>query len=208
MIYRFGKENFITYIKNLYPPNLILSAVKHSTDFSIQGFRKGEPADFKYIFNLFHNLIYIYSLNLLRDEPEAKDIASESFIKLWERRGGFENLDKIKAFLYITARNSCISRLRSRKIKSRSEEELRYLSALLPETDPAFIDAAVFDRLYAEIEGLPPRCQEIVKLILYHDLGTAAIAGRLEMSEVNVRNRKAEAVKLLRPVFLKKLLRE
>jgi len=50
--------------------------------------------------------------------PEyARDIAQETFIKVYEKRGDFDTEDKARSFLYITAKNKSLDYLKHQKVQ-------------------------------------------------------------------------------------------
>ncbi len=44
----------------------------------------------------------------------VEDIVADGFIKLWQKKSDFDSLADIKAFLYETVKDGCISQLRSK----------------------------------------------------------------------------------------------
>jgi RNA polymerase sigma-70 factor (family 1) len=175
-------------------------------DFSITRFREGKRHEFNYVFTLYYNLMNLFARNLVKTEREAKDIATESFIKLWKLHANFENLNNIKAFLYVTTRNASLDYLRFAQKQRAAQKELMHLLKEEDENDVsnAMIGAEVFNDLSLEIENLPPRCREVFKLIYFRSMGTAQVAEELNITARNVLNQKAKAIHFLRSVLLKK----
>jgi len=67
----------------------------------------------------------IYFIKRFIDEREdVEDITATIFLKLWKLRADFESLHDIRAFLYATARNTCLDLLRSKEIMNERQEEL------------------------------------------------------------------------------------
>ena len=70
---------------------------------------------FTTIFEKYRYLVYYVSLDILKNEEEAKDIVNEAFLKMYERRTYFMSESKLKYFLLVTARNLSIDRYRELK---------------------------------------------------------------------------------------------
>lgn len=66
--------------------------------------------------------VYNYARGILRDPEEAKDVAQESLIRLWRHRERVEPGPGCRSWLFRSAHNLCVDRLRRR---SSSPETLR-----------------------------------------------------------------------------------
>ena len=97
---------------------------EEAPDHLIRLFNQGNHRAFDAIYEMYFTAIYYFTRQLIGRKHEAEDIVSEAFFKLWTRRGNFANLEKIKSFLYISAKNDCLDYLRHEKIKSAREEEI------------------------------------------------------------------------------------
>ncbi|HMH21376.1 MAG TPA: sigma-70 family RNA polymerase sigma factor [Puia sp.] len=179
---------------------------KQSTyEFSIDRFAKGDKHEFKHVYELYYNVVFTFIFSLVKNEAEAQDIASDGFVKLWKLRTNFKNLNNIKGFLLITARNASYDHFRHIQRLRLAHKEILHLSdEEVPENDA--IDALVFSELACQIEDLPSRCKEIFKLLFFQNLNTAEVAVQLNISRQTVLNQKANAIKLLRSALLKKAL--
>lgn len=58
--------------------------------------------------------VYNYARGILRDPEEAKDVAQESLIRLWRHRERVEPGSGCRSWLFRSAHNLCIDRLRRR----------------------------------------------------------------------------------------------
>ena len=72
-------------------------------------------ADFKLqVFSLSER-IYPMVLRILGNDEDAKDAIQEIMMKLWLKRDKLESHPKIKAFVFVSARNYCLDLLRKKK---------------------------------------------------------------------------------------------
>lgn len=166
----------------------------------ISGFHKGNSRAFDLLFDMFFPALCYFANKLIEDRQEAEDIVLDTFQKLWARREHFESMPNVKAFLYITVRNTCLNYLRYRDTqRKRAREMLKSLPEKFEEdAEQHRIRAEVLRNIYTEIEKLPVKCREVFELAFFEDLKTNEIAGRLHISESTVRNQKARALQLLR----------
>ena len=70
---------------------------------------------FSLIYDKYRYLVYYVSFDILKNEEEAKDVTSETFLKMYEKRREFMSESKLKYFLLVMAKNLSINRYRQRK---------------------------------------------------------------------------------------------
>ena len=87
---------------------------------SIAAFQNGDKEAFNHVFNMFYKRVCFFAAGIV-NEDGAEDIVQDAFIKLWERRNSFNNLNAIKAFLYLTTKNSCINTYKHQKVVDKFE---------------------------------------------------------------------------------------
>lgn len=184
-----------------------MSGKNFTQDFSIELFRTGDRVQFKIAYELLYEPIYIFVYNLVKDEHEAQDITTDTFVKLWRLHASFESFSNIKAFLYVTSRNACLDYFRKLQRDRSAQKEIMYL--LRDGSDvknEEVIEATVFSELARQIESLPGKCRKIFELIYFNNLSTAEVAEQMGISNQNVLNQKAKAINILRSGPLSKVL--
>ncbi len=152
---------------------------------------------------------YFYNLHfagrLTQDEPEASDIVAECFIKLWRKHPDFITGENVKAFLYITCKNRCLSFLRDTKRKTAAQQ--LYFSQLEQNENNVLhqiIEAEFLQILDHEVSLLPEMCRKVFSLLYFEGKKTDEIAAELNLSVQTVRNYKTRAVEKLKTSFLQK----
>jgi len=167
-------------------------------------FRDGGQEAVGYIHKLYFAEIQLFAEKLTGNYQEAQDIATNSFVKLWNMREQFENQSNIRAFLYVTTRNACFDYLRAYKRHLQSHLEVVYLKLYEDETT---LDESLYSQLLEKIslaiEDLPKQCGNIFKLIYFEGLSTTEIATQLGISNQTVLNQKTRALQLLRSEIIK-----
>ncbi len=148
-------------------------------------------------------LCYFIS-RIVENIAAAEDIATESFLKLWERHLDFENLAGIKSFLFTTARNAALNWIRQQETHERIHQDIAYLQ----QEDEDWIrneeiEAELLRIIYVEIELLPDQCKAVFKSLSFDGLNTSQVAEKFGISPQTVRNQKSKAIQLLRQAVLK-----
>ena len=172
---------------------------KHLHDDPFDEFKKGDPRALQVIFKQFYPPLCLFAERMLHDRPAAEDLVGDTMVKLWNRHTDFENMQNIKAFLYITTRNACLNLLKQMQRESLSKKQLAYLSGdkegfILNE----IVRAEVIQEIHREIENLPAQCRRIFKMSYYDGKKNQEIAEELKISVHTVKNQKARAIQLLK----------
>ncbi len=173
----------------------------------VKAFKNGNPAAESVLFKLFFRSMCLLAETITGNLATAEDIVAESFIKLFDKRAEFEAIDNIKAFLYVTVRNSSYTykttQKRHKAIHNRlaagHSEEDDFSSA----SELEIIRVLLLAEIYQEMENLPSQCRIIAKMIFYEGESTGQIAGKLKISAQTVRTQKARAIQLLKNKLFK-----
>lgn len=173
-----------------------------------EAFKKGESAALSVLWKNHYKALVYFADQLVRNNLLSEDIVAETFVKVWNMRDRFDNVHSIKAFLYVTVRNTCYDHLRSQEIHNRIHKEILYTSDYysneMNRDDYDMMYAEYIQQLYVQVEQLPDRCKEVFRLYFFNRSSTREIAEALNISEQTVRNQKTKAIHMLRSVLLKK----
>ncbi|WP_333863975.1 RNA polymerase sigma factor [Chitinophaga sp.] len=166
----------------------------------------GDRRAFELIYNQYFIRIYNFSLRFVGDRQAAEDITLETFVKLWDKRADLTDNSRLGAYLFAISRNASLNYLRDEQKRSLQHNELALLTPA-SSTFEEFADprSEIYRRLYLEIEQLPGKMAAVMRLSL-KGLKNGEIAAEMGLAEKTVRNLKAEAVKQLKTVLLKKEL--
>ena len=161
-------------------------------------FNQGNEKAFQIIFDHFYPNLLFFTQKLTGRKEEAEDILLPIFQKLFERRFSFETEARIKAFLYIAARNSCLNYLRTQKRYRLRQMEYTRQMGNSPFTQYEYETDKLFETVNAVIEKLPVQRRQIFKLIYFEKLKPAEVAMQLRIAERTVYNQTTKAIKTLR----------
>ncbi len=161
----------------------------------LSGINSKDRLVFKIFFEKNFSSIVMFADRYLNDMETAADVAQECFIRLWHENIIFETEDKVKGFLYITARNLALNKLKHDSIVSQyvkhgmleSEEYLR----------DNVIEEEVYSIIYKAIDELAPQSKKIILLSL-QEFSNGEIAEKLGISVNSVRTLKQNAYKKLK----------
>lgn len=157
----------------------------------------GERITLKQVFDTYYKSICIFIQKFIHDPDDAKDIAQDVFISVWEKNVSFSNLHLLKSYLYQTARNKALNALEHEKVKKRYLENI--ITDLRSEDFFAknYIEQETQRMILKLLDILPPRAREILFLQL-EGYKNQEIADILKISVYTVKNHKAAAYKILK----------
>lgn len=175
------------------------NAPGHDTLISLN---RGDENALATIFKEFYTGLLYFSQQYIKNRQVAEDIVTESFVAVWRKRADFASMPSLKAFLYKTVRNASIDQIRQDNRHATLHKEIGYLAERSEEQlDSRLIKAELLQKLFNDIEQLPPMRREVFKLIFIEGLSTLETAAALRISVDTVRVQKARALHTLRGFF-------
>ncbi len=161
---------------------------------------------FASIFNQFENRLFLFALKITKSETSARDIIQDVFLKLWEQKGVFDQIDNTEAYLFRATKNKAIDFLRT--LANDDKLRLGYFSNFILEENSTEreINRREFNELLGTaIKNLPPQRSLIYQLSQIEGYSRKEIAEKMEISESTVKNQLTSAITSVRN-FLKKNL--
>lgn len=133
----------------------------------------------------------MYALRIVNDAEDARDIVSDSFLKVWQAIESGAEIENFKSYMYRSVRNECISFLRNR----RETVEIETIADVDEDTvDTSERDAAI----WRAIDNLPERCREVFLMSKRDGLSQDEIALELGISIKTVKNQMTKAYSRLK----------
>lgn len=157
-----------------------------------------EQHSYHIIFKKYWKAIYNFCNKKLLEEDEAKDVAQNTFIKLWHKLQDIEGEPHAKRFLYTCAKNECMNVLTT--IKRRPFVELSSIADIVieePNFDYDVIASDVTAYIFELIEIMPLRRKQVIKLF-FTGLKSHLIAKKLGITRKTALNQKLTAIAELR----------
>lgn len=159
----------------------------------------------------YQNDIFRFCLHYLKNIEVAKEMAQETFLRIYTARSRFEVSRKFKPWMLCIARNLCLNELKRRKMvqmetleeyaSSAREESGEILRA--PEDSPyeLLLTQERHRYLLGVLDALPEESREIVVLRYFQKLSAREIADIVDSTEGAVRTRLHRILKQMRDGF-------
>ncbi len=125
----------------------------------------------------------------MKNAEDAEDMVQETFLKLISSKKRFESEEHEKAWLIVTASNTCKDELRRWKRRLENIKTLSRQENVVRKGD---------DGVLEWVMTLPVKYKQVIYLYYYEGYRTSEIAGMLHCSESTVRNRLLRGRKLLK----------
>lgn len=169
-------------------------------DYLLSEFRRGNPEAMRHIFLRFWKIQVFFARSYVPESEIAEEVASDAFLKLWNKKEGFSSLAAIRSFLYITTRNGCVDQLRKAKRQRQNTKDYKYLESDEVFDDPMemeIINTELLEKMLQAIDILPNQYKKVMHLIA-SGMGTDEIAEKMNLSPKIIRNYKARAIMMLK----------
>ena len=147
------------------------------------------------IYRDYHGKVCGYICSRINDSQDAEDIASNVFVKVFEKLDGFdESRASLSTWIYTIARNTLTDYYRTKKqFVELSEAQESDFSV-----EDEICNEEMLGRLADALESLPERERDIVILRYYSGRTLKEIAGRLGISYAYVKTLQNKALAKLK----------
>lgn len=133
--------------------------------------------------------VYRICFSYMKNVADTEDMVQETFLKLMTHNRQFQSDSHEKAWLIVTAANTCKDELRRWK---------RRLEHLGPQSVSCNTTYEPYDNMLDAILALPAKYKDVVYLHYYEGYHTAEIAQLLHRPESTVRNQLSRARTMLK----------
>lgn len=166
--------------------------------------RGGDKRAFELIYRAYYQALVGFVFTYLRSEPIAEEEVQDLFLAIWRHRERWELRTTLRAYLFKSARNRALNRLRHEGVMiAACEGAVAENRTIAMGEAPADLEQQVeAEELAAAaqraIEQLPPRCRMAFTLCRAHGLSYAETAQVMGISENTVKIQMARALTALR----------
>jgi RNA polymerase sigma-70 factor (ECF subfamily) len=180
-----------------------------NSDKLMDDFRACKKIAFEAVYKEFFSVIYAFCFKLVQDKEEAKDIATETFIKLFRLYDRFETLGNMRAFLYTTSRNACMDYFRTEKKRAQTnlylvkEQSIDESTRVNDELDNLYYKA-----LKNHINNLPRRQKQAIEMLFWEKMDYREAASQMDISVKSLYRIRTRAISVLRNSLLSQKLQE
>jgi RNA polymerase sigma-70 factor (ECF subfamily) len=158
--------------------------------------QRGDRDAFGRIVAMWEQPLFYYLRRLAPSEADTWDLLQETWLKIFRALPSLRDARSLPAFLYTTARNTAISRLRLRANETSNGQ--------LPEPssqDYAFVAFDDADQVHHALDQLPLSQREAVTLYFLEDLSIDEIAQVLGVAVGTVKSRLHYAKQAIRKII-------
>jgi len=158
--------------------------------------RAGDDLAWEALIRTYQARVYAIARHYLRDPEEAKDVAQEIFIRIYERLSSFDG-ERFLPWMLSLARNCCIDRIRRRKVRTPAEavpiEEGIQIADNAPNAEVQAEESARKSLLYGALDRLSDINREMILLKEIQGLKLEEIAEMLSLPLGTVKSRSNRA---------------
>ncbi|MCS3553539.1 MULTISPECIES: RNA polymerase sigma factor [unclassified Sphingobacterium] len=152
------------------------------------------------IYRLYNRSLIFFARKYCSSVQEAEEVVSEAFLKFWERRSQFEQVDKIRSFLYVVVKNLCLNRNRKSRFILQIDDISDYEEVLVEDSDIflQIVRTELLTLIFEEVNLLPEKQKMIFQMSFMEDLTIEQISAKLLMTPNAVYANKSRALATLR----------
>lgn len=150
------------------------------------------------LFSSYYTRLYLYALNILEDEDEAKDVVSNVFALIWQQWQQSEQPKPPGAsYLYTLVKNNCIDQLRHSKVKENYALFVERYSKYSYDEEPAEYERRI-QTVSLLIDRLPEPDKSILHCCYFKKMSYKETAESLQLTLVVVKKKMLKVFKFLR----------
>jgi len=149
-------------------------------------FQRGDQPSFEAIVHLWEQRLFYYIRRLARSEADAWELLQETWLKLFRSLGSLRDPRTLPAFLYTTARNTALSRLRRNELEQETYIEGVHDDATSIDDITAFDNAEL---VHHALDQIPLAQREALTLYFLEDLSLEEMSNLLDVPLGTVKSR-------------------
>lgn len=146
--------------------------------------KRGDLKAYEQLFMHYYPILRAFVLGFVKIDEQAKDIAQDVFMKLWQYRGSLDAAKPIKPYIFLLARREVCSYFRNKQtVMEQNFSGGGFLPAMPDDSTQQNLDAGELSAVVGRIlESMPPQRRRIFSMSRKEGLSDAEIAERLGLS--------------------------
>ncbi len=169
--------------------NKIDRSAEQPTTKLYEAIREGDQYAFSRYYETSLDRLVTLVIRITKDSEEARNIAQDTLIKLWEQREQIDPTQSVDGFVSRTAWNSALNYLKRQRVHNRyCNEQLLVSNEEDLCADEKLVTRETVQRIEAVICNLPPQRRKVFELSRNDGLSRNEIADRLDISPSTVKN--------------------
>jgi len=161
--------------------------------------RNGEEAAFSEFYGQYRNVVHRFVLKYVKCPDLSDDLTQDIFVRFWESRSEMPEIQSLKSYLFIVARNAAFGFLKKASVQENLKEKI-ILSAVTScnPTEDHLLSAEYLDHLKMLMDTLPTQTQKIFQLCREEEKSYQEVSDMLGISKDAVKKHMVRSMKLLR----------
>ncbi len=169
--------------------NKIDRSAEQPTTQLYEAIREGDQYAFSRYYETSLDRLVTLVTRITKDSEEARNIAQDTLIKLWEQREQIDPTQSVDGFVSRTAWNSALNYLKRQRVHNRyCNEQLLVSNEEDLCADEKLVTRETAQRIESVICNLPPQRRKVFELSRNDGLSRNEIADRLDISPSTVKN--------------------
>jgi RNA polymerase sigma-70 factor (ECF subfamily) len=180
---------------------LILAVLAKGDGDLLVRLQQRDPQALAELYDRYGGIAYRLILRIVRDSGIAEDLVQETFLRVWNRVGGFDSdRGAVGPWLLAVARNRAIDYLRSqgRRIESAMELNETEHPALFADLPKDTLHFDLVRQVKRALEGLGAQQREAIELAYFEGLSQTEIAERMKQPLGTVKTWMRKALQQMR----------
>ena len=126
--------------------------------------------------------LFRFAFRLLQNVQEAEDIVQDVMVRVWQKREEWALWQSVEAYCMTATRNSCLDRIRRKKLISVQEEKALHVSSTDKDPYEHMLNKEILTQIRKCVDSLPENQQQVVHLREIEGFSYNEIAALLNMS--------------------------
>lgn len=159
----------------------------------------GNPHALERLYLSFYGRLFRFTQALVKQAEVTEEIIADIFIKLWERRETLMEIENLRVYLYVAARNRSLNYLnwKSRDVVSYVDSYPVDIASSQETPDSLLMTKEMAARISQAVDALPTKCRLIFRLVREERLKYREVAEILNISARTVDSQMTIAMKKL-----------
>jgi len=161
---------------------------------------QGDQGAFARLVNTYQNPVYNLCYRMLGNAPEAEDAAQETFVRVYKHLSAYDPQQKLSSWILAVASHYCIDRLRRRRLRWLSLDEVEPSQPILderPRPEDTLLERESCVEIRTLLQSLPADYRLILVLRYWHDLSYEEMAHIVGTSESAIKSKLHRARQML-----------
>jgi RNA polymerase sigma-70 factor (ECF subfamily) len=144
----------------------------------------GDEVSYRLLFNHLFPSVKRFTYCFLKSRQLAEEAASDVMISIWQNRQKLLEIENIRVYLFVLAKNKCLSILKNAKSKKNCSLNDITIDITFSGMDPEqlYINSEILQKVEKAVNSLPQRCKLIFKLVKEERMSYKEVADILNIS--------------------------